>query len=140
MGRRLIKLQIAPSEHLEFHKCFGRFECAKLSLPWDYFNGTYPNHTVSIAITKIPARVPVDDARYGGPILFNPGGPGGPGAAVAIVLGHALQQIVDSSVETSTPSTDARYFDVIGFDPAESAGRNRLLDACQISLLRGPGN
>ncbi|KAF7675003.1 alpha beta hydrolase fold-1 [Alternaria burnsii] len=109
--------KIAPSEHLEFHKCFGRFECAKLSLPWDYFNGTYPNHTVSIAITKIPARVPVDDARYGGPVLFNPGGPGGPGAAVAIVLGHALQQIVDSSVEISTPSIDARYFDVIGFDP-----------------------
>ncbi|KAG9188660.1 hypothetical protein G6011_07365 [Alternaria panax] len=109
--------EISPSEHLEFHKCFGEFECAKLSLPWDYFNGTYSNHTVNIAITKVPARVPVDDARYGGPILFNPGGPGGPGAAVALMLGQALQQIVDPSVDTLTPSSDERYFDVIGFDP-----------------------
>ncbi|KAL1794781.1 hypothetical protein ACET3X_006597 [Alternaria dauci] len=109
--------KITPSAHLEFHECFGGLECAKLSLPWDYFNETYPNHTVSIAITKIPARVPVDDARYGGPVLFNPGGPGGPGAAVAIMLGHALQQIVDSGVDPLTASTDARYFDVIGFDP-----------------------
>jgi pimeloyl-ACP methyl ester carboxylesterase len=109
--------EITPSDHLEFHKCFGQFECAKLSLPWDYFNGTYHDHTVSIAITKLPAKVSVDDARYGGPILMNPGGPGGPGAAVAISIAQALQQIVDSSVETLAPSTDAKYFDIIGFDP-----------------------
>jgi pimeloyl-ACP methyl ester carboxylesterase len=114
---RLTKLQITPSEHLEFHKCFGQFECAKLSLPLDYFNGTYPDHTVSIAITKLPARVSADDPRYGGPVLFNPGGPGGPGAAVALFLAQALQQIIDSNVDTVSPSSDARYFDIIGFDP-----------------------
>ncbi|KAI4631998.1 uncharacterized protein J4E87_002706 [Alternaria ethzedia] len=109
--------EITPSKHLEFHKCFGQFECAKLSLPLDYFNGTYPDHTVSIAIVKLPAKVSVDDPRYGGPVLFNPGGPGGSGTSVALFLAGGLQQIIDSNVETFTPSTDARYFDIIGFDP-----------------------
>jgi pimeloyl-ACP methyl ester carboxylesterase len=59
----------------------------------------------------------VDDPRYGGPILFNPGGPGGPGAEIAIGIAEALQQIVDSSVDSLTTSLDARYFDIIGFDP-----------------------
>jgi pimeloyl-ACP methyl ester carboxylesterase len=33
------------------------------------------------------------------------------------MIAQALQQVVDSKVETLTPSTDARYFDIIGFDP-----------------------
>ncbi|KNG46504.1 alpha beta hydrolase fold-1 [Stemphylium lycopersici] len=109
--------EISPSEHLHFHKCFDGFECAKLKLPLDYFSGTYPNHTVSVAITKAPAIVPVNDPRYGGPVLINPGGPGGPGAAVALAIGTSLRSIVDSDESPSIASADPRYFDVIGFDP-----------------------
>jgi pimeloyl-ACP methyl ester carboxylesterase len=57
------------------------------------------------------------DPRYGGPILTNPGGPGGPGAMVAIALGKTLQTIVDSGVDPRFAPDDARYFDLIGFDP-----------------------
>jgi pimeloyl-ACP methyl ester carboxylesterase len=86
-------------------------------VPLDYFDGAYPNHTVSIAITKVPAVVPVSDPRYGGPILTNPGGPGGSGTAAALGVGKALQQIVDTDEPPNISSTDARYFDIIGFDP-----------------------
>lgn len=72
----LICEQIKASEDLRFHQCFDLYECAKLKVPLDYFNGTYPDESVSIAITKLPAKVPVHDRRYGGPILINPGGPG----------------------------------------------------------------
>jgi pimeloyl-ACP methyl ester carboxylesterase len=108
---------VEPSESLEFQSCFNEFECAKLKLPLDYFNGTYPDKTVSIAITKLPARVSVDDPRYGGPILINPGGPGGPGALFAVLIGHSLQNIVDSDELPSISSADAKYYDILGFDP-----------------------
>ncbi|KAJ4372202.1 hypothetical protein N0V83_003976 [Neocucurbitaria cava] len=110
--------QITPQEHLEFHHCFDGFECAKLSVPLDYFNGTYPDERVSIAIVKLPAKVPVDDPRYGGPILLNPGGPGGSGASFAQMIARSLQVIVDSGIDPSnTVSSDPKYFDLIGFDP-----------------------
>ncbi|EUC48783.1 hypothetical protein COCMIDRAFT_2439 [Bipolaris oryzae ATCC 44560] len=121
--------EISPSEHLQFHKCFNGFECAKLKLPLDYFNGTYPNHTVSIAITKVPAVVPVSDPRYGGPILTNPGGPGGAGAAFALTAGKALQLLVDSDDPPNVASSDAKYFDIIGFDP-RGIGRTEPAARC----------
>ncbi|KAF1944112.1 alpha/beta-hydrolase [Clathrospora elynae] len=109
--------EITASEDLKFHKCFDGFECAKLSLPLDYFNGSYPNDTVSIAIAKLPAKVPVDDPRYGGPILLNPGGPGGPGVSFVLVVAKPLQSIVDSNVDPWCASDETKYFDLIGFDP-----------------------
>ncbi|KAH8732789.1 TAP-like protein-domain-containing protein [Phaeosphaeriaceae sp. PMI808] len=109
--------QIVASPQLKFHKCFDGFECAKLSLPLDYFNGTYPDETVSIAITKLPAKVHLDDPRYGGPILLNPGGPGGSGTLLALVLGKPLQDIVDPDIDANIDSTDVRYYDILGFDP-----------------------
>ncbi|KAF2627749.1 hypothetical protein BU25DRAFT_410405 [Macroventuria anomochaeta] len=109
--------QIKPKKHLEFHKCFDGFECAKLSLPLDYFNGTYPDDTVSVAIAKLPAKVTIDDPRYGGPILLNPGGPGGPGALFALKIANSLQWVVDSSSDPASTGKDARFFDIIGFDP-----------------------
>lgn len=86
-------------------------------MPLDYFNGAYPNETVSVAITKLPARVPVDDPRYGGPILLNPGGPGGSGTWFALLIANILQTIVDPGVHPNAFASDQKYFDLIGFDP-----------------------
>ncbi|PSN69676.1 hypothetical protein BS50DRAFT_487989, partial [Corynespora cassiicola Philippines] len=115
---------IEASESLDFHPCFGGFECAKLKLPLDYFNGTHPNSTISLALAKLPAKVPVDDPRYGGPILINPGGPGGSGTGFALLGARMLQTIVDAPQNpallpdyAAKNSSSARYFDIIGFDP-----------------------
>ncbi|KAJ8111546.1 hypothetical protein OPT61_g5881 [Boeremia exigua] len=109
--------QIDPKEYLEFHKCFDGFECAKLALPLDYFNGTFPDEKISVAIAKLPAKVAVDDPRYGGPILLNPGGPGGPGALFALSIARSLQWVVDAASDPALTEEDARFFDIIGFDP-----------------------
>lgn len=106
-----------------FHPCYDGFECAKLKLPLDYFNGTYPGESISLALTKLPAKVPVNDPRYGGPLLLNPGGPGGPGALINLMEGRLLQTIVDSAVDPESESQSEgftnteKYFDIIGFDP-----------------------
>lgn len=113
----LTSVQIVPQEQLDFHKCYDVFECAKLSVPLDYFTETYPNETVSIALVKLPAKVPVDDPRYGGPILLNPGGPGGPGAWFALLIAQNLRVVVDSGSDPRTAPDDAKFFDLIGFDP-----------------------
>jgi pimeloyl-ACP methyl ester carboxylesterase len=84
----------------------------------DYFNGTYPNASVSIAIVKFPAKVPVNDSRYGGPVLINPGGPGGPGALIALWEGKAIQTIVDPAAHPAfSLESHGKYYDVLGFDP-----------------------
>ncbi|OAL55704.1 alpha/beta-hydrolase [Pyrenochaeta sp. DS3sAY3a] len=124
-----IQTTISAQEHLDFHECFGEFECAKLKVPLDYFNGTYPDKTVSVAIAKLPAKVPVDDPRYGGPILLNPGGPGGPGAWFALLAAKNLQTIVDPGVDPRCLNSDARYFDLIGFDP-RGIGETEPLAEC----------
>ncbi|EXJ92764.1 hypothetical protein A1O3_01316 [Capronia epimyces CBS 606.96] len=62
---------------------------------------------VALAIVRQPATVPVSDARYGGAILVNPGGPGGSGVAKVLNDGPQMRQIVDGD----------RSFDIIGFDP-----------------------
>jgi pimeloyl-ACP methyl ester carboxylesterase len=102
---------------LTFHSCFGDYQCAKLLVPLDYYHDTYPNETVSIAITKLPAKVSVDDPHYGGPILINPGGPGGAGASFAAQFGQTLQAVVDAESSPNIKSADKKYYDIIGFDP-----------------------
>ncbi|KAF2261890.1 alpha/beta-hydrolase [Lojkania enalia] len=114
---------IEATETLQFHPCYDGFECAKLKLPLDYFNGTYPKETISVALAKLPARVSVDDPRYGGPVLINPGGPGGRGVLLAVAMGQILQAAIDSAENRGSLSeydkqhSAARYFDIIGFDP-----------------------
>lgn len=110
--------KIEATESFEYHPCFDDFQCAKLKLPLDYFNGTHPNASVSIAIVKYPAKVPVDDSRYGGPVLINPGGPGGPGALIALWQGKAIQTIIDPAAHPAfSLESHEKYYDVLGFDP-----------------------
>ncbi|ORY08207.1 TAP-like protein-domain-containing protein [Clohesyomyces aquaticus] len=108
---------IEATEQLEFHPCYYGFECAKLKLPLDYFNGTHPGETISLAIAKLPAKVPVTDSRYGGPVLINPGGPGGSGVGLALLEAQAIQTIIDPANSPASFHSSDRYYDIIGFDP-----------------------
>ncbi|KAJ4287982.1 hypothetical protein N0V90_011997 [Kalmusia sp. IMI 367209] len=108
---------INATEQLEFYPCFNDFECAKLKVPFDYFNGTHENASVSIAIAKLPARVPVDDPRYAGPILINPGGPGGSGIMLALMSALNLQIVVDPPSSDAGLASEGKYYDILGFDP-----------------------
>lgn len=65
-------LQLEPKRELEFDTCFGNFECARLDVPLDW-NFTESERTISIALSRLPARVPVTDPKYGGVIVINPG-------------------------------------------------------------------
>lgn len=87
-------------------------------MPLDYFNETYPNTSVSVAIATLPAPVPVDDHRYAGPILINPGGPGGSGVALALGAAKNFQDIVNPSpTSDGALQTEGKYYDILGFDP-----------------------
>ncbi|KAI0702271.1 Alpha/Beta hydrolase protein [Cytidiella melzeri] len=93
--------------------CYVEKECARLMLPLDYLreeslgnsreesSGPY----TGIAMLRVPAKVPQEDPTYGGPILFNPGGPGGSGVALINTHGDQFQHIVGEE------------YDIVGFDP-----------------------
>ncbi|KAI9843251.1 MAG: hypothetical protein M1837_006540 [Sclerophora amabilis] len=97
--------------------------CARLEVPLDWNRTDGEGHRVAIALTKLPAKVPVTDPRYGGPVLINPGGPGGSGVYLVLREGKLIQRIIDSQASvsssdtSSSPDGGAKYFDVIGFDP-----------------------
>ncbi|KAK0249180.1 hypothetical protein LTS09_015650 [Friedmanniomyces endolithicus] len=99
---------------LEYTPCFdqtplgGPFQCARLELPMDYWNGT-TDATISLAILRSPAVVPVTDPRYGGVILLNPGGPGGSGVGFLRRGGDAIRKTVDVK--------DHKHYDLLSFDP-----------------------
>ncbi|KAK5726866.1 hypothetical protein LTR15_002756 [Elasticomyces elasticus] len=98
---------------LEYIPCFedsthAPFECARLELPMDYWNGT-TDAAISLAVIRSPAVVPVTDPSYGGAILLNPGGPGGSG--VGLLLGSA------KSVRETVDVVGKKHYDLISFDP-----------------------
>lgn len=106
---------------MQYQDCFNGFQCARLELPIDY-NSTNNTDTVSIAITKLPAKVPVTDPRYGGAIILNPGGPGQSGVQWILLYGQGIQTIFDAAYannSTTYVSDDpsAKYFDLLGVDP-----------------------
>jgi pimeloyl-ACP methyl ester carboxylesterase len=104
--------QLPTLPYLDYQPCYTGFQCARLELPLDYFNGT-TNATISLAVMRKPAAVPVTSPYYGDAIILNPGGPGGSGVQFLQGIGGALQTLVDSQEETE----GAKYFDIISFDP-----------------------
>lgn len=99
------------SRTLEYADCYpdkGSFQCARLELPMDYWNGT-TNATISLAVIRKPAAVPVTDPKYGGAVLLNPGGPGGSGVGFMLGGGKSVSETIDAN--------DGKYFDLISFDP-----------------------
>lgn len=109
--------QITPSSKLIFQNCFGSFQCARLELPMDWNDPTYPEK-VAVAITLLPSKVPINSPYYGGPILINPGGPGISSIGALLERGHSIQDIVDPLYPPpSSASSELKYFDILSFDP-----------------------
>ena len=103
--------RLPTKPYLEYQDCYkdeGEYQCARLELPVDYWNGT-TDATISLAVIRKPAVVPVTHPKYGGAILGNPGGPGGSGLTFLLDAGDELREVVDSD--------DGKYFDLISFDP-----------------------
>ena len=113
--------KIKPSRELVYTPCFDGFNCTRLDVPMDW-NSTDPHgHRVSLAIAKLPAKVPVTDPRYGGLLWLQTGGPGSSGVDFVLNHGKTVQMIVDSKIDPSIPHYDPsdlpRYYDVLGMDP-----------------------
>jgi hypothetical protein len=87
---------IETKTHLGYTPCYKDLQCARLELPMDWFNQT-TNATISLAVIRQPAVVPVTHPQYGGAILLNPGGPGGSGVGLVLRAGQLAQSIVDTN-------------------------------------------
>lgn len=113
---------ITPSETLDYHECYGGYQCARLKVPLDWTevrdgaasggsNATSDRSKITnwaaIAILKIPAVVNETDPSFGGPILINPGGPSGSGTDYALSTGEYLQSLADGE----------KHYEILGFDP-----------------------
>lgn len=94
--------------YLNYTDCYDGFQCARLELPMDYWNGT-TNATISLAIIRQPAEVPITHPQYGGAVLLNPGGPGGSGVSFIFRGGKHIRETIDSA--------DGKKYDLISFDP-----------------------
>jgi pimeloyl-ACP methyl ester carboxylesterase len=89
-----------------------------------------------MALVKLPAQIPITDPRYGGAVLINPGGPGASGTRLAETAGSSLQGILDAAYAYNSetyvsPHPDARYFDIVGFDP-RAVGQSTPYFACPL--------
>jgi pimeloyl-ACP methyl ester carboxylesterase len=114
---------IIPSQTLEYSPCFDSYQCARLSVPLNWNATTIEQDNgprVAIAIIKLPAKIPVTDSRYGGPVILNPGGPGESGINQVLTDGKNIQTIIDDPLTPTNEnanSTSEKYFDIISFDP-----------------------
>ncbi|KAM0470925.1 hypothetical protein ACHAPX_009679 [Trichoderma viride] len=100
---------IVPNRRLEYHDCYNGFKCARLSVPLNWRNASDPR-LVHIAMVKLPAAVPDDDATFGGTVIVNPGGPGLSGVSHLVEKGTNIQKLL-----VDIPST--RHFEILSFDP-----------------------
>lgn len=115
---------LEPSQLLDYTPCFGAYQCARLSVPLNWNVSARERDggpRAAVAIIKLPAKVPVTDPRYGGPVVVNPGGPGESGVFQVLSDGTHLQTVLD----TPTPpdqsfgedGDNGKYFDILSFDP-----------------------
>ncbi|KAE9975084.1 hypothetical protein EG327_008548 [Venturia inaequalis] len=113
--------KIKPSSTLQFHPCFGEFECARLDVPldWTASSTAQSKERAAVAITRLPAKVPVISNHYGGAVLLNPGGPGGSGVSLVLSIGSDAQKVIDTgkSKVLGHNETEGLHYDIIGFDP-----------------------
>ncbi|KXJ91582.1 hypothetical protein Micbo1qcDRAFT_204813 [Microdochium bolleyi] len=113
--------KITPTEDFEFHPCFGDYQCARLSVPLNWnLTSVSSDERLALAVIKYPAKVPVTDSRYAGPILLNPGGPGGSGVSLVLKIGKQFQVLADPHDDPGAPIDDSngdRYYDIVSFDP-----------------------
>lgn len=118
---------VQPSTSFQWRPCFSDFQCARLSVPLNWNRSVDEQASgprAAIAVIKLPARVPVTDPRYGGPVIVNPGGPGESGVFQVLGDSKHLQTVLDagSLLVPPTSSSDSnnsgdKYFDILSFDP-----------------------
>lgn len=96
----------APSSKLQWKRCGGGNECAKLTVPLDY---DHPDNgrTIKVALLRVPAT---EKKKRIGSLLVNPGGPGAPGTQFA------------RDFASMVPEGVRQRFDIVGFDPRGSGG------------------
>lgn len=103
---------LKPSTSLQYTPCYETYQCARLILPMDYWNAT-TNATVTLALVRKPAAVPVTHPKYGGAVVMNPGGPGGRGVDFMLRVGEQISNLLDAPKDDD----EGKYFDLISFDP-----------------------
>jgi len=118
---------IEPTADLRYHACYDGYQCARLKVPLDWLD---PNNTATaaIAITVLPATVPVTDPSFAGTILSNPGGPGGSGVNFVQRLGPHLQKIIDRPAGGAKPE---RHYEILSFDPRGVANTVPRIDCLE---------
>ncbi|EIN04768.1 hypothetical protein PUNSTDRAFT_55444 [Punctularia strigosozonata HHB-11173 SS5] len=90
-----------PDRGVIWVSCGDGFQCANISVPLDYHNGSDPR-TMSIAVTQ---HLATDSENRQGAIFINPGGPGGSGTSMTYRRGPYFNKILKGQ------------YDIIGFDP-----------------------
>ncbi|KAJ7159601.1 Alpha/Beta hydrolase protein [Mycena filopes] len=78
------------------------YQCSRLIVPLDYSDPSVG--TAALAVIRFPAAN-VSKSDYGGPILFNPGGPGGSGVNTLIQTGPEFHLVLGNQ------------YDIVSFDP-----------------------
>ncbi|KAL7815271.1 TAP-like domain-containing protein [Trichoderma gracile] len=111
---------IVPSQQLEYHDCYGGLQCARLLVPLDWKTAG-DNRTIAVAMAKLPAAVPADDATFGGSVFVNPGGPGASGINYLVKNGAALQRIL-------VDKPGVRHYELVSFDPRGVGRTNPVVD------------
>lgn len=97
---------ISSQQDLDYEQCYEKFECSRLTVPLDWNNPSSPNN-ISLAIVRLPAKVPESHPDHGGTIITNPGGPGGSGVQQALQISERLQDLLDGP----------KYYEILSFDP-----------------------
>ncbi|KAI4718623.1 hypothetical protein E4T48_05131 [Aureobasidium sp. EXF-10727] len=78
----------------------------------DYWNGT-TDATVTLALIRKPAAVPVTHPKYGGAVILQPGGPGAHGVQFGLRVGEQFGSLLAAPEDDD----EGKYFDLISFDP-----------------------